>query len=104
MAALAFDRDRDLVGRRHQRTLAKAKGADWGARPIVHAIDLLDAELVEEPVIDHRHRARAAFLGGLEDDDGVPREVACRRQALRRAEQHRGVPVVSAGVHLARGL
>ena len=104
MAALAFDRDRDLVGRRHQRALAKAEGADRRARPIVHAVDLLDAELIHQPVIDHRHRARAALLGGLEDDDRVAGEVAGLREAPRRAEQHRGMPVMAAGVHLAGGL
>ena len=104
VAALAFDRDRDLIGRRHHRALAEAEGADRRAGPVVHAVDLLDAELIHQSVVDHRHRARAALLGGLEDDDGVAGEVAGLRKALRRAEQHRGMPVVAASVHLARDL
>ena len=104
MAALAFDRDRDLIGRGHQRALAKSERTDRRARPIVHAIDLVDAKLVQKTVIDHRHRARAALLGGLEDDDSVAGEVACLSKALRRAEQHRGMPVMAAGVHLAGSL
>ena len=67
----------------------------------MHAVDFLDGELVHEPVIDHRHRAGAALFGGLKDDDGVAGEVACLRKALGRAEQHGGVPVVAASVHLA---
>ena len=102
MAALAFDRDRDLVGGGHQRPFAQHEGSDRQQRPIVHAVDLLDAELVHQPVLDHRPRARAALFGGLEDDDGIAGEVAGLSQAPRRAEQHRRMPVVAAGVHFAR--
>ena len=101
MAAAAFDKDRDLVGRRHRRPLPYFKGADRQRRHVVHAVDLLDAELIHEAIVDHRHRARAALFGRLEDDDGVAGEVAGLRQALGRAEQHRGVPVMPASVHLA---
>src|ERR1700733_12353064 len=31
--ALAFDRDRDLIGRRHQRALSETEGANWRAGP-----------------------------------------------------------------------
>ena len=34
----------------------------------------------------------------------LPAKFARLRQAPRRAEQHRGMPVMAAGVHLARGL
>ncbi len=67
----------------------------------MHAVDLLDAEPIHEPIVDHRHRARAALLGGLEDDHGLAGEVAGLRQALGRAEQHGGVPVMAASVHFA---
>ena len=68
----------------------------------MHAVDLLDAEPVHQSVVDHRHRARAALFGRLEDDDGVAGEIAGLGQAPRRAEQHRGMPIVTAGVHFAR--
>ena len=103
VAALAFDGDGDFIGRRHDRALAQPERADRKRRHVVHAVDFLDAELVHEPVVDHRHGARAALFGGLKDDDGVAGEVAGLRQALRRAEQHRGMAVMAAGVHLAGG-
>ena len=56
------------------------------------------------PVVDHRLAAGAALLGGLEDDDGRAVEVARLAQILGGAEQHGRVPVVAAGVHLARRL
>ena len=62
--------------------LRRPKAPTGERRPIVHAIDLLDAELVQQPVVDHRHRARAAFLGGLEDDDR-----RCRRNRASRARR-----------------
>ena len=69
----------------------------------MHAIDLLDAEAVHQPVLDHRRGAGAALFRGLEDHDRIAGEIPRLRQIARRAEQHRGMPVMAAGVHLARG-
>ena len=68
----------------------------------MHAVDLLHAEAVHQPVLDHGLAAAAAFLGGLEDDDRGAVEIAGLGEIARGAEQHRGVPVMAAGVHLAR--
>ena len=77
------------------------EGADRQARHVVHAVDLLDAEAVHQAVVDHRLAAAAAFLGGLEDHHRGAVEIARLGQVVGGAEQHRGVAVVAAGVHLA---
>ena len=67
----------------------------------MHAVDLLDAEALHQAVLDHRLAAAAAFLGRLEDDDRGAVEIARLGEVARGAEQHRGVAVMAAGVHLA---
>ena len=44
-------------------------------------------------------RARPAFLGRLKDEHDRAVELAVFGEVLRRAQQHRGMAVVSAGVH-----
>ncbi len=78
-----------------------ANCADRQARVIVHPIDFLDAEARDQPVLDHGQGAGAALLGRLEDDHGGAGEIAGFGQILGGAEQHRGVAVMAAGVHLA---
>ena len=52
--------------------------------PVVHAEDLLAGELLEQPVLDHRLGAAAAFLGRLEDEVHGAVEVARRRRGTWR--------------------
>ena len=68
---------------------------------IVHAVDFLDAEAVHQAVLDHGLAAGAALLGRLEDHHRGAGEVARLGEVARGAEQHGGVAVVAAGVHLA---
>ena len=68
---------------------------------VVHAVDLLDAEAVHHPVLDHGEAAGAALLRRLEDHHRRAGEVARLGEILRGAEQHGGVAVMAAGVHLA---
>ena len=82
----------------------RIKGTDRNAWAVVHAIDLLDAEAVHQPVLDHRGRARAALFRRLEDHDRLAGKIARLGEIARGAEQHRGVTVVAAGMHLAGGL
>ena len=70
----------------------------------MHAVDLLDAEALDEAVLDHGEAAGEAFLVGLEHDHHRAVEVARLAQILGGAEQHGRVPVVAARVHLARRL
>ena len=70
----------------------------------MHAVDLLDAEAVHQAVLDHRGSAGAALFRRLEDHDRVAGEIPGLGEIARRAQQHRGVAVMAAGVHQARGL
>jgi len=68
----------------------------------VHAVDFLNVETINQSVVEHGLAAAAAFFGGLKDDDGCPREITALREIARRSEQHRGMTVMAASVHLAR--
>ena len=78
--------------------------ADRHARHVVHAVDLLDAEALHQAVLDHRVAAAAAFLGRLEDHHRRAVEIARLGEIFRGAQQHGGVPVMAAGMHLAGDL
>ena len=67
----------------------------------MHAIDFLDAEPIHHAIVDHRLSAGAAFLGRLEDDGHRAVEAPRLGKIAGRAEQHRGMAVMTAGVHLA---
>ena len=101
VAALAFELDRNVIGRRHDRTRADGEFADRQAREIVHAVDFVDAETGDQAVLDHGLGAGAALLGRLEDHHRGAGEIARLGEIFGGAQQHRGVAVVAAGVHLA---
>jgi len=75
---------------------------DRQAGIIVHAVDFLDVEALHQPVLHHGLAAGAALLGRLEDDDGGAGKIARLREVARSAQQHRGMAVMAAGMHLAR--
>lgn len=100
MRAHAFDADLELVARCLRRAHARAEVARGHAGPVVQREHGIDGKLPEEAIVDHCLRAAAAFFRRLEDEDHGAVEVAMLRQIARRAEQHRGVAVVPAGVHL----
>ena len=102
VAAFAFELDLDVVGRRHHRARADGELAERNARIIVHAVDFVDAEAADQAVLDHRRGAGAALLGRLENHHGGAGEIARLGEIFGGAEQHRGVAVMAAGVHLAR--
>ena len=64
-------------------------------------VDLVAGEALEEPVGEHRAGAAEPLLGRLEDEHRGAVEGPRLGEVARRAEQHRGVPVMAAGVHLA---
>jgi hypothetical protein len=70
-------------------------------RPVVQGVDLVHREAVEQALADHHAPAAAVLLGGLEDHVHGAVEVARLGEVARRAEQHRRVSVVPAGVHAA---
>ena len=61
-------------------------------------------EAVHQAVLDHRGGAGAALFRRLEDHDRVAGEIPRLGEIARGAEQHRGMAVMAAGVHLARRL
>ena len=75
--------------------------ADRQAGHVVHAVDLGDAEALHHAVLDHLVAAAAAFFGRLEDHGHRAGEIARLGEIFRGAEQHGGVAVMAAGVHLA---
>ena len=76
--------------------------AERQARIIMHAVDFVDAETGDQAVLDHGFAAGAALLGRLEDHHRGAGEIARLGEIARGAEQHGGVAVMAAGVHLAR--
>ena len=81
---------------------ADGEFAERHARIIVHAVNFLDAEAGNEPVLHHGEAAAAALLRRLKDHDGGAGEIAGLGEIFGGAEQHRGMAVMAAGVHLAR--
>ncbi len=102
MAALAMHGDGDAVGRGQHRAGDDARLAQRQAGVVVHAIDGIAGEAVEQAFLDHHAAAAAAFFRRLEDEVHRAVEVARLGQVARRAEQHGGVPVMPAGMHLPR--
>ncbi len=102
MAAEPLDPDIDRIRRRHDRTGPDRERADRNSRTVMHAIDLIDAETVHQPVLDHGGSAGAALFRRLKDHDGIAGKVPGLGEITGGAEQHRGVPIMAAGVHLAR--
>ena len=104
MAALAFDLDADAVGSGEQRAGAEREGADGHARRVVHAVDFLDAEPVHHAIIDHFPATAAALFGWLEDDRDGAVEITGLGEIFGGPQQHGGMAVMAAGMHLAVGL
>ncbi len=99
--ALALNRDLEHVAGGEHRSRPHREGADGQARPVVHAVDCLDGEAGKQPVLDHDAAAALVLLGRLEDEIDGAGEIAGFGEIARRAQQHRRVPVMAAGMHLA---
>ena len=101
MAALAGQRQiEDVKGRHHGRGV-HCRRTYGQARPVVHAVDRVHGEALEQPFLDHGARATFVFLGRLEDEMHDTGKVGGRGQSLGRPQQHAGVAVMAAGVHTA---
>ncbi len=99
--ALALEHDLELVAAGEHRPGGQGHGAGRHARPVVRTEDGVHGAALEQAVPDHFPRAAAAFLGGLEDQVDRALEIAIPRQVPGCGQQHGGVAVVAAGVHLA---
>ena len=102
MAATAIDLDGEGIHRRHDRTRRGVERAQIRTRHVVDAVNLRDIEAVHHPFGAHHLRAAAVFFGGLENQRDTPRKIPRLRKIFRRPQQGGGVPVMAAGVHLAR--
>ena len=72
------------------------------ARPVVHGENLVAGEALEEAVLDHLACATAELLGGLKDEVQRALPVFILSEGDSGTEQHGGVAVVTAAMHLSR--
>ena len=101
VAAFAEDFHAENIGGGHDRAGAHRDFAFGDRWPIMQAINLIAREFGEEAFIDHGMRAATAFLGGLEDEVNRAVKIGIVFEIFRGAEQHRGMAIMAAGVHLA---
>ena len=99
MAPFARQVNIELIGRGEKWAGADRECARRHPRPIVHPVDLLDAEALHHPVINHFAAATAALFGGLEDDGNCAIKIARLSQIFCGTKQHGRVPVMAAGMH-----
>ncbi len=102
MATLAGDLDREGIAGGHHGAAPDGETADRQSRPVVHAVDAGDIEAFQQPVLKHQLATAAQFLARLKYDGNPSTERARGAQMPGRAQQHRRVPIVSAGMHFAR--
>ena len=102
VSAAALDFDGEAVGGCHQRARPESELSDRKTGIIVHAVDFLDAEALHQAVLDHGFAAGTSLLRRLEDHDRRAGKIARLGEIARRPEQHRGMAIVAAGMHLAR--
>ncbi len=107
VATAAAERQQDAIGGGHEGPLAKVEVARGRSRQVVHGEYGVAGKAFEQAFVNHALRAAAAaqLLGRLENhvQGTVPirARVAQAGQRLGSAEQHDGMPVVAATMHLA---
>ena len=80
------------------------KPAERHIRRVVDAVNLPDPEPVHDAFLHHDLTAAAILFCRLEDQRHLPGKPPGFGQILRRAQKHRHMPVMPAGMHLARYL
>ena len=103
MGAQAPNDDLEGVEGGHHGPRPDGERAGGPPRPVVHAVDGLHGELLEQALVHHHPAATLVFLGRLEDEVNGSLELAGLGQVAGGAKQHGRVAFVAAGVHLARG-
>ena len=68
----------------------------------MHAVEFVTGEPIKQSIRDHAARAAQTFFGGLKDQDHRPVKIARVHKVFGRAQQHRRMPIVTAGMHDAR--
>jgi hypothetical protein len=97
----AFERDAPAVGRGELRAFHHRHFVDAEPRHIMQAIDRIAGKQGEKPVLHHFFRAAAAFFGGLENEMHGAGKIAGLCEVTCSTQQHGGVAVMAAGMHLA---
>ena len=95
--ALPDNLNREIIRRR----IDGAFSHDDGPRMVV-AVEMAaenHAGALQRPCLNHGQRAGTFFFCRLKNQSHGSRQVFLFREECRRTEQHRGVPVVAAGVH-----
>ena len=101
VGAVPGDPDVPAVPKRRAAAPIWRRSADRDARLVVQRKDRPHRKLVEEPFLDHHPASAFIFLGRLKDEVDGAVAALFGGECLGRAEQHRRVAVVTAGVHLA---
>src|SRR6266702_1978090 len=101
MRAYSLDFNAEFVTRRHDRTFGHAEVARRHTWPIMDAEHCIYRKLDEQTIVDHCLCAGAALFGGLENEHDRAVKFAVFCQMPRCAEEHRGMPIVAACVHLS---
>ena len=83
----------------HHGTRFNGKGTDGHTRYIVHTEDRLHRILIEQAGLDHRPTATFIFFCRLENKVNRTFEVARFGQVSGGAQEHGGVPIMTASVH-----
>jgi hypothetical protein len=82
----------DLTGRHSELP-------DGQSGPIVHSEDGVDRIPPQNALLDHQSRAALVLLGGLKDEMDRPGKVSRLREVFGSPQQHRGMTIMTAGVH-----
>ena len=77
MTAPALQLDLEKIRRRKEWTRTDCEFPNRQARPIMHAIDFLNAKLFHHAIFAHLATATAAFFRGLENHHNCAVEIAC---------------------------
>ncbi len=100
MSAFTVNRDVELVRRCIDGSGRNSNRAGWNAMIDVQHGNRFDVRVVEDASFDHRLCTARSFFRRLKHQyDGAMQSLAHRLQFARGSEQHRGVCIVSAGVH-----
>ena len=102
VAANALDDDGGDVDRRRDRAgLARGSGLPASPGRLWSAKTASQGKRREQTVLDHPHRTALVLLRGLEDQVHGAVEIPRFGEIAREPQQHRGVAVMAAGMHLA---
>ncbi len=101
MAAGACEGHAPEIGAGQDRARPRGELADRDAGRIMQAIDAVAGKAVEQPVGNHGRGAGSGLLGRLEDEMHRAGEIGRLGEIFGGAEQHRRMPVMAAGMHLA---